>query len=141
MEEIQLEQIRYELTWRIRHQVMYPDQPFDMIKLPNDADGIHFGLYVGSWLTAVVSVFEIGEDYQFRKFATLEAQQGKGYGSALLNYIIEYCKDRGAKKIWCNARVSAANFYRKFGLAPVGSTYMQYDIEFVRMELNLEQKS
>ena len=96
---------------------------------------------MGSWLTAVVSVFENGEDYQFRKFATLEAQQGKGYGSALLNYIIAYCKDRGAKKIWCNARVSAANFYRKFGLAPVGSTYMQYDIEFVRMELNLEQKS
>jgi len=138
MKDIQIEQIRYELTWKIRHEVMYPDQPFDMIKLPNDPNGIHFGLYAGAWLTAVVSLFEHGNVYQFRKFATIVKEQGKGYGSQLLEYMIDFCKARGAEKLWCNARMSAAHFYSKFGLVPVGETFMQYDIEFVRMEVNFQ---
>lgn len=135
--KIQIEQIRYELTWRIRHQVMYPDEPFEMIKLAEDPEGLHFGLYVGEWLTAVVSLFEHGNVYQFRKFATLTAEQGKGYGSTLLKYIIAYSKAQGAEKLWCNARVSAQKFYANFGLVPVGTVSVQHGLDFVRMELDL----
>ena len=135
--KIQIEQIRYELTWRIRHQVMYPDEPFDMIKLPEDPDGMHFGLYEGEWLTAVVSLFENGKVFQFRKFATLTAKQGMGYGSALLEYIIAYCREQGAEKLWCNARVSAEGFYAKFGFRPVGEVFVQHGLDFVQMELDM----
>jgi GNAT superfamily N-acetyltransferase len=137
MEEIQIEQIRFDLTWRIRHEVMYPDLPYDTIKLDNDEEGTHFGLFVHNRLTAVVSVFNKDKIYQFRKFATIESAQGKGYGSLLLNYIINYMKDMGAEKIWCNARVSAAGFYNKFGFTQTDQRTVSNGIDFVIMELQL----
>ena len=137
MQKVQIEQIRFELTWRIRHEVMYPDLPFDAIKLDDDPSGIHFGLYAADQLTAVVSLFNRDNIYQFRKFATLVSEQGKGYGALLLNHIITYVKDMGGKKLWCNARVSAIGFYNKFGFRETDQTSISNGIDFVIMELQL----
>ncbi len=134
---IQIEQIHPIVTLRIRHEAMYPDQPYDIVKLENDNDGIHFGLYVGNNLTSVVSLFEEGAECQFRKLATLPEAQGKGYGAMLLNHIIKYESAHGAKKIWCNARVSASGFYEKAGFKKTGKTFSKNGYDFVIMELAL----
>ncbi|MHA4179313.1 GNAT family N-acetyltransferase [Bacillus cereus] len=47
---------------------------------------------------------------------TLPHEQGKGYGSALLDYLIQEAKNRGVKRIWCNARENKVNFYKKLKL-------------------------
>lgn len=138
MEKVQIKEIRFDLTWNIRHQVMYPDLPYDAIKLENDENGIHFGLYVDDQLTAVVSLFNNGKVTQFRKFATLTSAQGKGYGTQLLTYIINYAKNMGSEKIWCNARVSAAGFYTKFGFIQTNQRSVSNGIDFVIMELQLD---
>ena len=31
MEKVQIEEIRFDLTWNIRHEVMYPDLPYDSL--------------------------------------------------------------------------------------------------------------
>ena len=136
-DHVQIEQIRFELTWRIRHVVMYPDLPFDVIKLPEDPEGIHFGLYAGDQLVSVVSVFSSGTVYQFRKFATLNPFQSKGYGSMLLSYIIEFISHEGGARLWCNARVSAMGFYDKFGFKATDQYFEEHGIDFVIMELEL----
>ncbi|MGY4383895.1 putative GNAT family N-acyltransferase [Pedobacter sp. UYP24] len=138
MPEIQIEQIRYELTWHLRHKVMYPNLPFESIKLKNDSEGIHFGLYANDKLTAVVSIFNDGKIYQFRKLATLTEEQGKGFGSLLLKYVISFVKHDSGEKLWCNARVSASKFYSKFGFLQLGSYFVENDIDFVIMELDLK---
>lgn len=140
MSAVQIEQIRYELTWRIRRDAMYPGADYDAVKLEGDQDGLHFGLYAEDQLTAVVSLFNEAGIYQFRKFATLPKAQGKGYGTLLLSHIISYVKQRAAKKIWCNARLSATGFYSKFGLIQKGKSFSKNDIEFVMMELQLDNK-
>lgn len=137
MLEVHIEQIRTDLTWRIRHEVMYPDLPFDAIKLANDEEGIHFGLFVGNQLASVVSLFNKGNIYQFRKFATIVELQGKGYGSLLLDHIISFVKTFGAIKLWCNARVSAIPFYNKFGFIQTDKISTNNGIDFVIMELEL----
>lgn len=138
MSVVQIEQIRDDLTWRIRHEAMYPDLPLDAVKLENDAEGIHFGLFADDQLTSVVSLFNKGTIYQFRKFATISPAQGKGFGSLLLAHIIEYMKTIGATKIWCNARVSAAGFYKKFGFQETDLYSVQHNINFVIMEMNMD---
>lgn len=138
MNDIQIEQIRPDITWRIRHEVMYPNLPFDSIKLEEDENGMHFGLFAGGQLTSVVSLFHTGRIYQFRKFATIVSAQGKGYGSLLLNHLINYVKSIGAEKLWCNARVSATGFYSKFGFIETDQRYVSNDIDFVIMELQLD---
>jgi len=137
MEEIQIEQIRVDLAWRIRHEVMYPNLPYDAIKLEGDENGIHFGLFSNNQLTAVVSLFNVGNIYQFRKFATIVEAQGKGYGSLLLNHVINYVKTMSAEKLWCNSRVSATGFYRKFGFIETDHRSVSNGIDFVIMELQL----
>ncbi len=138
MSEIQIEQIRYELTWHLRHKVMYPNLPIESIKLKNDPDGIHFGLYYDDKLTAVVSIFKDGKIYQFRKLATLSEEQKKGFGSSLLEHVISFVKNEGGEKLWCNARVTATKFYSKFGFLQHGSYFVENDIDFVIMELDLK---
>ena len=135
MENVKIEQINYELTWQIRHEVMYPDYPLDKIKLDNEEEGLHFGLFTGDRLTSVVSLFREEDVYQFRKFATLNTSQGKGYGSALLQHIINVSGERGATRLWCNARISAAPFSEKFGFVKVGQKYIKDNIDYVTMEL------
>lgn len=135
--EPQIEQIRFDLTWPIRHEAMYPDLPFDSIKLADDPNGLHFGLYIENQLIAVVSLFNKDRIYQFRKFATKTTEQGKGYGTILLNHIINYVRERGGQKLWCNARLSASGFYNKFGMVQTDEPYTSNGIEFVTMELQL----
>ncbi len=76
-------------VWQLRHEVMWPDQELSFVQLKDDANGRHFGLYVNDTLVSVISLFPEGTRAQFRKFATLREEQGKGYGSRLLAYTLE----------------------------------------------------
>ncbi|MCX2450769.1 GNAT family N-acetyltransferase [Pedobacter sp. PLR] len=137
MENTHIEQIRPDLTWRIRHTAMYPDHPYDAVKLENDADGIHFGLFAADQLVSVVSLFNEEAVYQFRKFATLPEYQDKGYGSFLLQHLISYVTALGATMLWCNARSTAMPFYAKFGFVETDKHFSKSDLEFVIMQLQL----
>ncbi|WP_025145178.1 GNAT family N-acetyltransferase [Pedobacter jeongneungensis] len=134
---VQIEQIFPSLTWRIRHETMYPDQPFDIVKLPDDFDGIHFGLYLDHKLTGVVSLFHDGDVYQFRKLAVLPSAQKAGLGSQLMDYILDFCKIQKATKLWCNARVNAKEFYFKFGFHETDKIFFKDGHDFVVMEKEL----
>ncbi|MFB9760278.1 GNAT family N-acetyltransferase [Ectobacillus funiculus] len=86
-------------AWELRHKVMWPDKGLDYIKLEDDNVGIHFGLFKENTLISVISLFISNEEGQFRKFATLQQEQGKGYGSMLLDYVIKEAKNRGVKTL------------------------------------------
>ncbi|MCS4434266.1 GNAT family N-acetyltransferase [Aquiflexum gelatinilyticum] len=118
----------------IRQQVMWPDKHIDFVRVPEDENGIHFGLFVKENLVSVVSVFIHGQEAQFRKFATLEQFQGKGYGSKLLQYIFDFLEEKSISRIWCNARISKAGFYQKFGMTTTAATFEKEGMEYVVME-------
>lgn len=115
-------------TWPIRHKVMWPAQPFAFIQLPNDEQGLHYGLFLDKKLISVISLFINEENGQFRKFATLTNQQGKGYGGQLLHYIISIARNKGLSKIWCNARIEKANYYEKFKFRPTNKQFSKKEL-------------
>ena len=86
---VEIRSIEAEDTLAIRHEVMWPDQPLDYVKLPDDEKGLHYGLFYEGELITVVSLFLDRESAQFRKLATLQHYQGKGYG--LRNQGQSYC--------------------------------------------------
>lgn len=133
-----IEQIFPSLTWRIRHLAMYPDKAYDFVKLDNDFDGIHFGIYVDHDLAGVISLFITGDVGQFRKFAVSPTLQQNGLGTQLLHYVIDFCKVQKLTKLWCNARVDAKEFYAKFGFHETETTYTKTGIDFVIMELEIK---
>lgn len=130
-----VEQIFPTLTWRIRQLAMYPEKEITDMELPEDWDGMHFGLYYQYELTGVVSLFIDGTTAQFRKMAVLPANQGKGFGLQLLKYLVDYCRSQGIKNLWCNARVSATGFYQKIGFETIGEPYERNQLQYIKMEL------
>ncbi len=126
--------IPYQATWDIRHQVMWPDKPFDYIQLELDPQGLHYGLYVNEQLISIVSAFEHAGEVQFRKFATLQTHQGMGYGSKLLTYLLAELDRQRRTRVWCNARVDKVSYYYRFGFSKTQKTYIKGGIDFVVME-------
>jgi predicted GNAT family N-acyltransferase len=131
---MEIRRISKQMTWELRHVVMWPDKDLDYIKLKDDDNGIHYGLFREGRLVSVISLFNDGDKAQFRKFATLQEEQGKGYGGRLLQYMLDEVKELGIKTIWCNARKNKAGFYEKFGLKQTTETFTKEGIEYVVME-------
>lgn len=113
---------------------MWPDQPFEYVKLEEDDNGIHFGLFEDTDLRSIVSLFINSNEAQFRKLATLEKYQGQGYASQLIEHLIEFCKQQKVEKIWCNARTSKSNFYQKFGFKETSIRFTKKGEYYVIME-------
>jgi len=138
MQRIMISKIKTEDTWHIRHRVMWPDMPFDFVKIDNDFEGVHYGLFKDDKLTSIVSLFVENNQAQFRKFATEISEQGKGYGTKLLKYIISEVTKMNVDKLWCNARVDKTDYYEKFGLTKTNKTYQKGGVDFVILEKNLQ---
>ena len=113
---------------------MWPNMPFDYIKVAGDENAVHYGVWQDGELVTVVSLFVKGEEAQFRKLATKESEQGKGLATAILNHIISEVKNKAIKRLWCNARIDKTKFYEKFGLKKTMETFSKGGIDFVILE-------
>lgn len=122
-------------TWQIRHEVMWPDQPFEFVQLEEDSLGLHYGVFENDKLVSIVSCFITGDEMQFRKLATLPDYQGSGIASALLNYIFNIAREKKLKRVWCNARAEKKKFYEKFGMVVICDAFTKAGQEFVIMQL------
>ncbi|MCH5718799.1 GNAT family N-acetyltransferase [Niabella hibiscisoli] len=85
-------------VWSLRHSVMYPDYSADVVKLEDDEQGMHLGIYKAGELVSVVSVFLQEREIQFRKIATRKDWQGKGLATTLLNYINHLAQQKKSTK-------------------------------------------
>jgi ribosomal protein S18 acetylase RimI-like enzyme len=122
-------------TWPLRHKVMWPSKPLEFVVLPNDEEGIHYGLFEKEKLVSVISLFINNNEAQFRKFATDIDFQGKGYGKKLLTFVIKEAQKLNIKRLTCSARINAIEFYQKFGLKVCSDIVIKNGKEYVLMEL------
>lgn len=132
-----IKRVSLDEVWKMRHEIMWPDRPIEYIKLMDDDQGIHLGLFEDGVLASVISLFIEGEEAQFRKFCTQPCFQNRGYGSELLRFTIDYAKKQGAKFIFCNARVTKCAFYAKFGLEMTENQFVKGGKEYVIMRRKL----
>ncbi|MET3025550.1 GNAT family N-acetyltransferase [Flavobacterium sp. UW10123] len=134
---MEIRTIKASDTWQIRHEVMWPDQPFEFVQLEEDDSGFHFGVFEEDKLVSIVSCFIEGKEMQFRKLATLEEYQGKGIATSLLKHILKFAKSKDLQKVWCNARSNKKSFYEKMGLMDTHKTFVKAGKEFTVMEIKI----
>ncbi|SFM32467.1 GNAT family N-acetyltransferase [Pelosinus propionicus] len=115
---------------------MWPEKDIEYVKLKDDHLGKHYGLFSNGNLVSVISLFETNNIVQFRKFATLQELQGKGYGSKLLTFAIKEAEKKGVRSFWCNARVNKIAFYKKFGLEVIEDPVIKDGMKYVKMNKN-----
>jgi len=133
----EIKQIAAYETYALRHQVMWPNMPLEFVQLKDDAKGIHFGLFKNTKLIGVVSLFVTATGAQFRKLAIAGAEQGKGYGTRLVQHIIEHVNtDKNSTHLWCNARADKIKFYQKFGMVESGERFQKEGVAFCVMTLS-----
>jgi GNAT superfamily N-acetyltransferase len=134
---VTIQRIAPEQTYPLRHTVLWPDKPFDYVKVENDAEGYHFGAFQAGELVAVISLFVNGNESRFRKFAAHPDRQRQGIGTLLLNHVMTEAMRQGATSIWCDARLDAADFYRRFGMEAVSEVFYKGTIPYARFSRNL----
>lgn len=134
---LNIQEVPLETIWRIRKEVMYPEHTLEQVMLPDDDTGRHLGLFEDGEIRSIISLFTKDQNLQFRKFATLTAHQGRGFGKLLLQHVFAQAKEAGITSIWCNARTSAMGLYRQFGMEPFGKTWEQHGHQFVIMQVTL----
>jgi predicted GNAT family N-acyltransferase len=124
-------------TWPLRQSVLRPDRPLAAAQFPGDdlPTTKHFGAFQGNDLVGIASLFlaEMPEHpgvgaLQLRGMATAPTVRGAGFGRALVAGCVAFAAASGKQMIWCNARTSAVEFYRKLGWEILGAEFEVPDV-------------
>jgi predicted GNAT family N-acyltransferase len=123
--------VPFELTLALRSKILRNGMPIQDCVFPTDqvAEAFHLAYYVGNEIATIASFFpknygnEIALGYQLRGMATDTNAEGKGYGSKLIEFAVDYIKQTNAQYLWCNARTSAIKFYQKLGFELVSEEF------------------
>lgn len=127
--------INIEQALPLRQSVLWPGHPLSHVMVPGDEAALHFGLYHDETLVSVASLFpDDHSGIQLRKFATLPHMQGRGFGRRMLDHLLAQARDSGATHLWCDARVSARDFYAKSGFREKGEVFERKGQSYVVMQ-------
>ncbi len=108
----------------IRHPVLRKGKPREACMFAEDNMGttLHIGLFANEQHIGTVTLIENLRpgfhetiQYQLRGMAVLEDFRSKGLGKLMVDEGERMLKERGAQRIWLNARIKALNFYRRLG--------------------------
>ena len=134
---MQICKISSEQTMLLRQRVLWPNETTEFCRVDGDEDASHFGAFINDNLVCVASVYLTQGKARLRKFATDTDYQNQGVGSKMLSHIIQSLKSTEANLFWCDARESALDFYRRFGMTPYGVSFYKQDIPYFKMKLTL----
>ena len=117
----------------LRIAVLRPHEPDgrSMYPLEEDPGTLHFGvlgaggapLSVGSVMAEPHPRDPRPGDWRVRGMATVPGRRGEGLGAAVLGAIERAAEERGAARLWCNARSGAVRFYQRAGFVTEGEEF------------------
>ena len=128
----QVRPIEAHETRPLRQELLRPDQPPESTVYPGDdaPSTIHLGAFVSDELVGVASLYiEAWSDRprepagRLRGMATRPEVRGAGHGSALVSAGLEWARQHGLVRLWCNARSGAAGFYEQLGFERHGAEF------------------
>ncbi|WP_163130227.1 GNAT family N-acetyltransferase [Agarivorans sp. Alg241-V36] len=134
---IDIQTISAEQTLAIRQQVLWPKHDQAFCRVAEDELGEHYGAYLDGKMIMVASLFVTQTSIRLRKFACLPEYQGKGYGSYMLNYLVEQQKGGPLTTFWFDARCSATKFYQGLGFLVTSEAFDKHGVAYVKMAKTL----
>lgn len=75
----------------------------------------------------------VGDDIKLERIAILNEYRSKGYGRAIVKWLVYYCKKRSPKDIYMNAQYYLKNFYSDLGFEPTGEPFEEAGIKHIKM--------
>lgn len=134
-----VEQVRPEVTYRLRAAVLRPGLPPMRARFTGDdaPAAVHLAAYevtddpAMDRIVGVVAVLpeprpgsaETQPMWRLRGMAVEPAWRGRGVGTALAARLLDEVARQGGGELWCNARSPAAGFYEREGFARIGGEW------------------
>jgi GNAT superfamily N-acetyltransferase len=116
-------------TVALRQQVLRPHQTVEQVMAASD-DAPGIAVYDVERVVACASVRPEpmpGDprdgDWRLRGMASAPDVRGQGHGAAALRAALDYATERGARRVWCNARTPAVGFYERYGFTATGDEF------------------
>ncbi len=116
----------------LRLSVLRSDGRPEDVVWPGDDDPAarHLGAFAAGKLVGIASIRPAPhpsdprpDDWQLRGMATRSEVRGQGAGKAVLSACLAHAAGEGGRRLWCNARTSAAGFYERAGFSKVGAEF------------------
>jgi predicted GNAT family N-acyltransferase len=120
----------------IRHEVFYEEQGIPEGVMHDEYNEIatQCAVYAEGRPVATARIFETDGVFFIGQVATLASERGKGYGSAAVNALIDWAKEREILEVQVHAQTTAARFYEKHGFIAFGEPYFEGRFKLVDMK-------
>lgn len=86
-----------------------------------DKNAIHLGIIDGNEVMGVFSIYLDGMKLQFSPIAIRKQVRGKGYGTAILQWLKSYDNDMKFDSVWSMVPQESIEFYKVRGFEPISS--------------------
>lgn len=119
MPDFRVKEVPIAATRPLRQAILRPHQTLEDLAAHEPSDAFAVGAFDGETLVSVGFVATEGEPgaWRVRGMATAEEARGRGAGAAVLEALVTHARERGARRIWCNARTPARSLYERAGFA------------------------
>jgi predicted GNAT family N-acyltransferase len=77
----------------------------------------------------------VGPDIKLERLAVLKTERGNGYGSLIMERILQIVSSLCPRKVYLHSQCSAKGFYERFGFETSGHIFQEAEIDHVRMQL------
>ena len=149
---IEIKQISAEATYIVRHPILRDGRPIEDCAFKDDdlETTVHLGLFFKSELVGCATylqnrnaLFSEENQYQLRGMAILKDFQGYTFGTLLLKHGEQLLTKKNVDRLWCNARQTATEFYKRhdyeiigdaFNIPDVGTHYVMTKIQMTNFK-------
>lgn len=130
--DVEIKPVDVQSILSIRHQVLRQGKPISSCHFDGDnlKTTYHIAAYIQNEIVGCVSLMskthskiQFSKTYQLRGMAVLENHQGKKIGRQLLLASEACLKPKNISAIWCNVRIKAVTFYKKYGYIEIGKPF------------------
>ncbi|MDR4986250.1 GNAT family N-acetyltransferase [Bacillus cereus] len=119
-------------TYVLRQKILRPSQTLADCKYSSDfeVDTFHLGAFINDELISIASfskeiypALPAGSHYRLRGMATLPNFRNKYAGSSLIQKAEQILQERNANVLWCNGRITVADYYKRLGFHEHGEIF------------------
>jgi predicted GNAT family N-acyltransferase len=125
-------------AFKIRTRVFIKEQevPLSIEWDEYDKTGVHMICNVDGKVVGTGRIVFFGKTAKISRVAVLKPYRKKNIGTAIMEFLIDEVKKRQGELIYAHVQLYAHGFYEKIGFKDVGESFLEANIEHIRMVYN-----
>lgn len=125
-------------VYAIREEVFVGEQGLtgNVRNDPDDRYSVHVLAAIGDTIVGTGRVFFIGDQAQIAWVAVRRQYRRHGVGWAIMQCLLDVCREQGVRVVTLNAQTHALSFYEALGFQSVGKRFTMSNIEHQPMILD-----